>query len=375
LVRDGTQSDENDDVTDRIPDTEDAALETNENGPEYGLNEPYHNYASCRQRERNKGLYIADRNLNNGEGAMATRQNNGGNRHGYECNEERDYYPYWHPTVWMDAAILAHNTEWCQFYQDNSQNAMDKGVCYSKEEAGKSLADRKFPFGDVPQNNPTSCAQEGNVWEMYPAWNIPKPDCVQAPWARHNHLGNGNNGFANSYNWTMPTLAMANENNPLDCIEGDNCNCVLRLRYNISTGDVGETEAANPAMNFLTSAHNGKASPVSQDKIVDQDGLPHELALNTNQYGRTFQDRSFVFHIRQRPAGVTPLNRIHNLNVRGKRGNIVQTYPATEYDFVPSYLHVRASDYIHFQWTGCDNNAANQAGEGTDRMIVPTSFN
>jgi hypothetical protein len=61
---------------------------------------------------------------------------------------------------------------------------------------------------------------------------------------------------------------------------------------------------------------------------------------NTNQFGRTFQDRSYTFEIRKRtdaPASqqavvTAPLtSMIYNLNVRGKRGDIRDVYPSVEY--------------------------------------------
>ena len=67
------------------------------------------------------GLFTADQNVNR-QDSTGTRQNPNGNRNGYECPEERDYYPYWHPTEWKDIAIMADNVTLCEFYQKESFN-------------------------------------------------------------------------------------------------------------------------------------------------------------------------------------------------------------------------------------------------------------
>merc|ERR1711871_615219 len=88
------------------------------------------------------------------------------------------------------------------------------------------------------------------------------------------------------------------------------------------------------------------------------------LALNTNQYSRTFQDRSYVFEIRERPDGVAATTSIISMSVRGKRGNIVQTYPSVEYDFAPSQLTLGVDDQVHAQWTGSDYNPQRGCNNG-----------
>jgi len=208
-------------------------------------------------------------------------------------------------------------------------------------------------------------------------------DCVSGyeAFSRENQLGNARGTASNSdedkaaiphslnanrYIWTVPNH-----------VEG---NCVLRIRYNISTSDYWAWNNAGTPMTDgkFSQRNNGNrrrgktdpevgASPIVQDPYmgVGPDPTLHFLSMssNTNQYGRTFQDRSWVFEIKARPANLANA-KIYNLGMRGKRGNIVQTYPSVEYDFMPNDLCINKGDYVHFQWTGSDYNPARNPNDG-----------
>jgi len=366
-----------------------------------GKHEPWTWYDKCFTRERNGGLFTADQNLKSDNrlgysSAIYTRQNPNGGRSGYECPEERDYYPYWHPTPWTDIAILGDSSKCEDYYELNSFNVRPYHECiyhwdeekthrkhYARHnnqancEAGQGTWTALYNYLEkAPEYNSESKCGEGNEDGIELIWGIPydsedartpeclvalpAPHCGEAPTTRTNHLGNARDGDGepSRFTWKIPHFP-----------SGERKRCVLRARYNISTTDydVWNTDSSS----------NGDASPVTEDPVVTYHGVNLQLPLDTDQTGRTFQDRSHVFILEPRPDDLD-VERIFNLNVKGKRGNIVQTFPATEYDFHPNDLEIRTSDLVHIQWTGSNshdnknNGAAGQGEAGTDRHnLVP----
>jgi len=462
MARDGT-------TTQRIPENPANCRNFNcDTDVKFGRHESYDYYQTCKQTQRNKGLFQASQNPNRDD-ATRTRQNPGGTRRGYECPEERDYYPYWNPSPWIDLAIWTKDTQKCAALQAESQNVKSKWFCDVPSEVadannfGNGIGKTPITEEDCNGLNTATTQVGGNTTTLTATWTevqpngFPAPECLESRPTRPNHLGLVGGQTQWTYEWTVPEAFLADG-------ESEKA-CTFRVRYNISedydasakasdidatTGTVSiaalttggfQTEgAANPEnkvydnlANVVDSRHNRKQGGggnannrpstlqlwkkygMTDDEVgydADENEIDNhndgtngqglgakrdytlrnnpkpdilgqtfgnddyrlrlQLAVNTAQYGRTFQDRTHMTYVMQRPkdAGNAEIKLI---TVAGKRGNIVQTFPGTEYFFVPEVAHVRQFDYVHFMWSGSNTNPNNNDGQGkqgTDRSNV-----
>lgn len=331
-----------------------ATTENNNLNNNRGHHESEAFYLMCERKQRNYRLFHADQNVNGGS-TEHTRQNPNGNRRGLECPEERDYYPWWNPTPWRDIALLTDNVEMdCPLVAAGSQN--HNNVYYCDGLLQNDTRTSTIPIDEV------ECLEQKGVWKTYNK-GLAAPACDQVGWSRVNHLGNGRHGQPLHYNWTLPAYQDLLDSGNKE-MEPGFIKCVGRIRYNMTTDDY---DPYNTFSDQDNRPNRGIVSPVQQDPTVDVGtetltGL--KLAVNTNQFGRTFQDRSHVFYIVKRPTAFANKN-IYNLNVRGKRGNIVQTFPGVQYDFMPNHMYVNPADLVHLQWTGSNtHNNGNPAGDG-----------
>jgi len=415
-LRDGT-------TTNRIPENQEDCDDYNCNtDPEYGMQENYDNYYTCKATVRNKGLFTANQNLNNRHSATYTRQNPNANRYGYECAEERDYYPYWRPSPWKDIAVMTNTPTRCAAYQAASENVLGRWYCAPPPELlAQYKEEGRTAWIPIEQNaceqlyytDPVTNDFTFGVWTQADSHGLEAPQCIQNRWSRDNHLGNVVGGYMASFNWTIP--------------EGiDHEQCAFRVRYNITTSEYGawkdeystevgsvdwrnNTDVTNPnpnddpakisiwetygltyddvASSFDENTNNNannlrdsREYVLKNNPAVDMFGdllsttgyLKLQMNVNTNQFGRTFQDRGHRHAIRP-ASGECADTLTHNLQVRGKRGNIVQTYPGMEYDFVPDRLDIAVGECVHIQWTGSNTNPNNNDGQGkqgTDRSNI-----
>lgn len=369
-----------------------------------GLHEPANYYQSYYTRKRNSGLYTDDQKLT-ADRAIYTRQNPGGTRRGLEVPEERDYFPYWGPTPWKDIAIMVSDNKTEKLMKDYVNDKhygfkymciMDSGVhgnpkcppdnnnrasvrCvgpYITQEDCKKHKGRWVRFitnylektGGVL----STCHGEGNEklsrGVPYEAHKISQgsdnpsqfvllhesPEVIFAPSTVVNHNGISSNGKFSSYKWKVPCF-------PTNITQ----RCVLRIRYNITSDDVPRE---------FNASNNGQVKNNPTTKTVDGK-TDLQLALNTAQVGRTFQDRSHVFILkaRNKMEKKHQHRNIYYIFGMGKRGNIVQTYPAMEYRFFPERQRVTTEDVVCFVWSGSNNNPGGNAGNGqagSDRTNV-----
>ena len=86
------------------------------------------------------------------------------------------------------------------------------------------------------------------------------------------------------------------------------------------------------------------------------------IKIHSDQLGRTFQDRTHVFKIKEPKID----GKIFDLSVSGKRGNAAQVYPSLPSRLVPSSLEIDKNSHLNIHWTGSrlNNNGNDGRGDG-----------
>ena len=292
-------------------------------------------------------------------------------RYGMECKSEREEWPYNSASPWVDVVYLTDDTknkctkeieylnhrqffECVEFYGSDKKFRRHKSAHKSEEEC-KNNGGSWMGFYKVGDTIDTVKSEQeclalnvgvkDHVWGRPMSWKdlaedklssetcivLPsKTQCKQAPNTRNGYLGNADNSRNTPrFEWSLPNYL-------------EDKRCIFRIRYIISVDD----EIERNEHIFYTESNDGLSLAPASSRVV-------------------FEDRSHVFKLLQRPEDIPDDLTIHNLVVRGKRGNIVQTYPAVEYDFVPNRLTIPKGDAIHVQWTGSNShNNGNPGGDG-----------
>merc|ERR1719499_2645436 len=141
-------------------------------------------YAFAKNRERNQGLFTADQNLQ-GNDQTKTRQNPGGTRRGLEVPEERDYFPWWQPTIWRPMMIVHNNMEECQRHMASNSSAVEtKYACVPTKAQVRSNANGNTGLNNnelatlLKSKTEAECTTNQGTW-ISQKFDMDPPTCVQ----------------------------------------------------------------------------------------------------------------------------------------------------------------------------------------------------
>jgi len=369
------------------------------NAEDYGLHESWESYERCPDY-----LEKDDRK-----------------RAGFECPHERENYPVNYGTQWTDIAYFTDNLKNCNAiqlatrkpkyecveYYDSRKNYRKHKSSHTSEKAcndndGDWLPFYQFKEYETSITSEKACRGKDLVWGRaldYEAiaddkltrprcLRLPvKAKCLKTPSTRQNYLGMADNtNEAPRFQWALPIYEKDQRcvmrirhiisNNDEDSVDGDNKdirtveegspNRSVRSASSPSSSSSSSSTASSSSSSTRSStpsSSTGSSSSGSGSSTEDNSRSLH-LALpqrHSSQNKVVYQDRSHIFKLLTRPSQIPQDQTLHNIVIRGKRGNIVQTYPAVEYDFCPNNLKIENGDAIQFQWTG--SNTHNNQGE------------
>ena len=346
-----------------------------------GLHEPWEVYDSCPTRTEFQPTTFEKKNA------------------GFECKHERENHPVNYPTIWHDVAVFNGGDQPCKFTPQRVFECVEKyaGSNFRKHKSiykdrrsciaakGQWLEFWQFIDRATDKRSKSAC-ENTRIRGLRLKWGRPldykkisndiiaSEECLVLP-----PMPVCNTGLIGGKLVTRPNIFSMNENTsdwptfkwriPQLYSKSQEKSCVLRVRHFVYDSDKSsETQQVIHNYDQDVNISNGKfsifmANPYSVNKRSKQNTGGSTRNLYPKQ---VFQDRSHIITIQPRHSQNVPENlNIQTIDVRGKRGNIVQTYPAVEYDFVPMITKIPNGHAVQFQWTG-SNDHDNDQGPGND---------
>lgn len=206
----------------------------------------------------------------------------------------------------------------CRYYVKNTMNFNSKGYCDSNHtDPFATVSDKiNHPYWQQNKwyNNKADCESQKVTTKQFVWYEVSHSDnlnlttnsfvCAHTQFARDNQLGNAldsvisqsqneysgavhgivkhsvNEGLnANRFLWTIPEIPTAKTGSKyFGSMESAYKSCTLRIRYNVSTGDLqqwpieavdnGTDIGTNRMVDWRDNAGNGKKAPFQQDQYV-----------------------------------------------------------------------------------------------------------